>query len=131
MHPAIVDLSKAKDLARTVETPSRHINREMAVWLRAKDLVIDGRNLTDEFAARVRVPLLTVVANADGIVPRASALSAHTYGQMAVKDLLEVGTDAVPIAHADLFISDYAEPWLFEPMAAWIARIEEAEASAA
>ena len=122
LHPGIVDLSKASVLARTVEDPNRHLSRELGEWLRTKDLIIDGRNLTEEFAARVRCPLLCVVANGDGIVSPGSALSAREYGRMAVKDVLEVGTDEVRIAHADLFISDYAEEWLFKPMAAWLVR---------
>ena len=47
-------------------------------------------------------------------------MSAHTHGRMAVKDVLEIGTDEIPIAHADLFVSDYAEEWLFKPMSEWL-----------
>ena len=130
LHPEITDLSKAQELARTVEDPNRHLNRALADWLKRRDLVIDGRNLTEEFAGRVRAPLLSVVANGDGIVPRAAALSAHTYGRMAVNDVLEVGTAAVQVAHADLFISDYAEEWLFKPMGEWL-RARNAPATAA
>jgi pimeloyl-ACP methyl ester carboxylesterase len=128
LHPAIVDLSKAQELTRTVENPNRHLNRDLAVWLNQRDVIVDGRNLTTEFAARVRCPLLSVVANADGIVPRGAAMSGHVYGRMAVKEVLEVGTDVVPLAHADLFISDYAEEWLFRPMAEWLARQSDGEA---
>jgi hypothetical protein len=53
---------------------------------------------------RVRCPLLSVVALGDGIVPQRSAMSAHVYGRMAVKDVLEIGTEDVHIAHADLFV---------------------------
>lgn len=122
LHPEICDLSKASELARTVEDPCRHLNRELARWITGGDVVIDGRNLTEEWGRRVRAPLLSVVANGDGIVPRRAALSAHEHGRMEVRDVLEVGTDAVPIAHADLFISDHAEAWFFEPMAAWLAK---------
>jgi len=131
LHPAIVDLSKAPELTRTVEDPNRHLNRDLAVWLNHKDVVIDGRNLTDEFAARVRCPLLSVVANGDGIVPRRAAMSAHAYGRMAARDVLEVGTDEVPLAHADLFISDYAEEWVFQPMAEWLARQADSHSAGA
>lgn len=120
MHPGIVDLSKASELARTVEDPNRHVNRELARWLNERDLMVDGKNLTAEFAARVTAPLLSVIANADGIVPRRSALSAHHAGRMRERRILEVGTLDVPIAHADMFISDYAEDWVFAPMAAWL-----------
>jgi pimeloyl-ACP methyl ester carboxylesterase len=130
LHPSIVDLSKAKELAKTVEDPNRHLNRELGEWIKRHDVIIDGRNLTEEFQRRVRVPLLSVVANGDGIVPRDAAMSAHTYGRMAVNDVLEVGTDAVPIAHADLFISRYAEEWLFKPMGAWLQAQNTATAAA-
>jgi len=122
LNPAICDLSKSSELARTVEDPNRHLNRDLAVWLNNGDAIIDGKNLTEEFAARVRCPLLSVVALGDGIVPQRSAMSAHVYGRMAVKDALEVGTDDVHIAHADLFVSDYAEDWLFRPMGEWLAK---------
>jgi pimeloyl-ACP methyl ester carboxylesterase len=122
LNPKIVDLSKSRILAQTVEDPNRHLNRDLAVWLNRGDAIIDGRNLTEEFAARVRCPLLSVVALGDGIVPQRSAMSAHVYGKMAVKDVLEVGTDDVHIAHADLFVSDYSEDWLFKPMGDWLAK---------
>ena len=122
LNPAICDLSKARELSQTVEDPNRHLNRDLAIWLKNGDAIIDGQNLTEEFAARVRCPLLTVVALGDGIVPVRSAMSAHTFGRMAVKDVIEVGTDDVHIAHADLFISDYAEEWLFRPMSEWLAK---------
>jgi pimeloyl-ACP methyl ester carboxylesterase len=127
IHPRIIDMSKANELARTVESPNRELNREIALWIRAKDVVLDGRNVTEEFAGRVRVPLLSVVANGDGVVPRASALSAHERGRMEVREVLEVGTQKVPIAHADLFVSDYAESWFFQPMGAWLVARQAAE----
>jgi pimeloyl-ACP methyl ester carboxylesterase len=122
LNPKIVDLSKSSTLAKTVEDPNRHLNRDLAVWLNRGDAIIDGKNLTEEFAARVRCPLLSVVALGDGIVPQRSARSAHVHGRMAVKDMLEIGTDDVHIAHADLFVSDYAEDWLFRPMGEWLAK---------
>jgi pimeloyl-ACP methyl ester carboxylesterase len=121
LNPKIVDLSKSRELARTVEDPNRHLNRDLAVWLNRGDAIIEGRNLTEEFAARVRCPLLSVVALGDGIVPQRSAMSAHIHGRMAVKDVIEVGSADVHIAHADLFVSDYAEDWLFRPMGEWLA----------
>ncbi|HEY3352975.1 MAG TPA: alpha/beta fold hydrolase [Polyangia bacterium] len=130
LHPHIVDLSKAAELAKTVEDPNRFLNRELAEWVGTKDLFIDGRNLTEEFERRVTGPLLSVVANGDGIVPRDAALSAYEHGRMAVNELLAVGTDAVPIAHADLFISDYAEEWLFKPMSEWLRTQNAARATA-
>jgi len=122
INPRIVDLSKASELARTVENPNRHLNRELALWVKQRDVVIDGKNVTFEFARRVRCPLLSVVALGDGIVPPRSALSAHMYGRMSIKDVLEVGTKDVTLAHADLFVSDYSEEWLFRPLAHWLAR---------
>jgi hypothetical protein len=36
------------------------------------------------------------------------------------KEILRVGTEAVPVAHADLFVSDIAQQWVFEPLAGWL-----------
>ncbi|MBI3542965.1 MAG: hypothetical protein HY075_06810, partial [Deltaproteobacteria bacterium] len=109
----------ARELVRTVENPNRHINREIAQWIRDRDLVIRGENVTEALAA-VTNPLLCVLAKGDGIVPRATA--AFAYGQVAssCKRLLEVGDDEIRLAHADLFISNEAHARVFAPIADWL-----------
>jgi hypothetical protein len=83
------------------------------------DLVVRGVNVT-EAVADAKNPLLVVLSNADGIVPEATALSAHHKMGSSVKDILCVGTTEVPVAHADLFVSDIAQEWVFEPLAQWL-----------
>lgn len=54
------------------------------------------------------------------IVPEFSALSAYERMGSMRKEILRVGTEAVPVAHADLFVSDIAQQWVFEPLAGWL-----------
>jgi pimeloyl-ACP methyl ester carboxylesterase len=119
IHPDIVDMSQSGKLIQTVENPNRHVNRDIAEWLRNKDLIIGGVNISDRVPG-LRVPLLTVVANADGIVPRESVLWPHLNIAAARRDLLEVGTYSVQMAHADMFVSRYAPDMVFKPLAEWL-----------
>ncbi|MGK0361240.1 MAG: putative alpha/beta hydrolase [Bradymonadia bacterium] len=121
LHPAICDLSEPASLVQTVEDPSPSLNVEIARWIRARDLIHDGRNLTHDLAA-LRTPLLTVLANADGIVPRGTACSAHDVMLNARRQVVVAGDADTPMAHADLFISRPAEQQVFEPLAAWLAQ---------
>jgi pimeloyl-ACP methyl ester carboxylesterase len=121
LHPEIVDLSKMPEMIRTVETPNPKLNREIARWIRNRDLHVRGVNVT-EALARVRNPLLVVLSNADGIVPESAALSAYERAGSASKEVLRVGTAEVPVAHADLFVSEISCPWVFEPLADWLER---------
>jgi pimeloyl-ACP methyl ester carboxylesterase len=119
LHPAIVDTSKMNEMVQTVEDPNPFLNREIAEWLRSGDLFVRGVNVT-EGVAGARNPLLVVLSNADGIVPESSALSAYERMGSLKKDILRVGTESVPVAHADLFVSDVAQQWVFEPLAKWL-----------
>jgi pimeloyl-ACP methyl ester carboxylesterase len=119
LHPEIVDTSCMKEMIQTVENPNRTLNRQIAEWVKRGDLVVRGVNVT-EAVADAKNPLLVVLSNADGIVPEATALSAHHKMGSSVKDILCVGTTEVPVAHADLFVSDIAQEWVFEPLAQWL-----------
>lgn len=121
LHPAICDLTDTDTLCRTVEDPAPRVNVEIARWIRRRDLFIDGRNLTADLA-RVDRPLLTIVANADGIVPPETVRSGHEAIGSSRRDLIVAGDAARPMAHADLFISDHAERAVFAPLADWLAR---------
>jgi hypothetical protein len=125
LHPEIVDTSRMKEMIQTVENPDRNLNREIAEWVKNRDLVIRGLNVT-EAVANVKNPLLVVLSNADGIVPEATVLTAHSEMGSDVKDILCVGTKEVPVAHADLFVSDIAQEWVFEPLAQWLIAGNEA-----
>jgi pimeloyl-ACP methyl ester carboxylesterase len=119
LHPEIVDTSKMNEMIETVENPNRMLNREIAEWVKQGDLVVRGVNVT-EGIEEVNNPLLVVLSNADGIVPEATALSAYEKMGASFKEVLRVGTKKVPVAHADLFVSDIAQQWVFEPLAQWL-----------
>lgn len=119
LHPEIVDTSKMREMIRTVEDPDRMLNREIAEWVKKGDLVVRGVNVTQALL-KADNPLLIVLSNADGIVPGATALSAYDRMGSSIKEVLRVGTEAVPVAHADLFVSDIAQEWVFEPLAQWL-----------
>ena len=113
-------------MVRTVEDPNRHINREIAGWIRTSDLGLRGTNVTQAVRSLAH-PLLTVVANGDGIVPPETAGFPHAFVDSPSKDLLYVGDETVSIAHADLFVSDEAQERVFRPIADWLLAHERHE----
>ena len=119
LHPEHVDTSRPGELVRTVDDPNPSLNYDLAVWLKTRDLHLRGIDVTDAMR-RVTIPLLSVVANGDGIVPQETALSAHQAFGSERKDVLRVGDDELVFAHADLFISDHAQELVFAPMARWL-----------
>ncbi|MCC6807267.1 MAG: alpha/beta fold hydrolase [Deltaproteobacteria bacterium] len=120
LNPDITDTSAARQLMKTVEDPNRFINKQIAEWVRRKDLVVSGVNI-GEALRRVENPVLCVLAASDGIVPRATAEFAYHQVASASKKLLVVGDDTLHVAHADLFISNAAHEHVFSPMSAWLA----------
>jgi len=120
MNSEITDTSAASEMVRTVEDPNRHVNKEIARWIRDKDLTLRGVNISDGMRA-VREPLLCVSALGDGIVPRRTAEFPYLAAGSPDKRLIEVGTDELAMAHADLFISSESEGRVFEPVARWLA----------
>ncbi len=119
LHPSHIDMSRAGELSRTVENPNRHINADIARWMNLRDPMIGGRNIAEELK-NIRLPLLTMVANADGIVPRATTLWPHETIGSPQKKVVEVGTDDEPMAHADMFIHDRAPERVFNPLGDWL-----------
>ncbi|MCB9553609.1 MAG: alpha/beta fold hydrolase [Myxococcales bacterium] len=121
LNPEICDLSRPEQLVATVDDPSPAVNAELARWIRRGDLVIERRNLTED-VARLDLPLLTIVATGDGIVPEATAASAHDAMRAAPRSLIHAGSEQRPMAHADLFISSMAEAAVFRPIVDWLLR---------
>ncbi len=121
LHKEMVDTRHQEFMLETVEDPNRHLNQQIAEWIKKKDLFLGGKNLTHKFRS-VKNPLLCVLANADGIVPPLTALSAHEIARSKTKETLVVGTDTIRFAHADLFISDHAHDMVFKPVAEWLLR---------
>ena len=120
-----VDVDKAPILVRTVEDPVPAVNAQVAEWMRSKDLIIDGRNITDEMA-NFTGPFFCAFGNADGIVPRSTATSAFTAVGSKCKELLELGDDQLRMAHADIYISRYSHERVFRPVADWLSGVEVA-----
>jgi len=112
------DLRAAGELVRTVEDPHRHLNRQMAAWIRARDLVVEGLNVR-EALSRVSTPLMVVTGSADGIAPPAVCTAAlHAVG--GETHHLHVGGPGDPWSHTDLFIGRGAQEQVFEPIARWL-----------
>ncbi len=120
MNPEIVDIEAAREMVKTVEDPNRHVNREIAEWIRRGDLVVDGENLAEALPA-ITQPFLCVYANGDGIVPPETARFVYQHIGSTRKALLEVGSREVQMAHADMFVSSEAHARVFAPIAQWLA----------
>ena len=121
MNTSQVDLSAADQLVNTVDDPVPWINRQMARWIRDRDLIVRGINVSERLPD-VKVPILTVVANQDGIVPAATALSVRDVLGSDQVDVLNVGDDERWYAHADLFIGRHAHDEVFTPIVTWLDR---------
>jgi pimeloyl-ACP methyl ester carboxylesterase len=119
MNAREIDLSNADALVQTVEDPVPYINRQVAHWVRDRDLVVRGVNTTDALRG-LDLDVLVVLANRDGIVPADAARSAQAIIGAHRVDVLEVGTEERWYAHADLFIGPRADAEVFEPMRAWL-----------
>jgi pimeloyl-ACP methyl ester carboxylesterase len=126
MNTGHVDLTAIDEMLNTVEDPNPRVNRDIAKWMRARDLVLRGVNVTEALRERTGDrPLLVVVSNRDGIVPESANLSVLDAWSGADAQILRVGDDENWYAHADLFIGNDAPRVLFEPMAAWLLAREE------
>ncbi len=120
MNPEITDTRRASEMVKTVEDPNPYVNRQIAHWIRDRDLVLRGVNISEGLRS-FRSPLLCVSAWGDGIVPRRTAEFPYLAVGSPVKKLLEVGAPDLAMAHADLFISREAQARVFEPIVAWLA----------
>jgi pimeloyl-ACP methyl ester carboxylesterase len=121
IHPASTDVSHHATMVRTVEDPVPAINREIAEWMRRRDLVVRGVNVSRALAS-MRHPFLCVVAMQDGVVlPETGRAPFHEIGSTD-KELLEVGHEGWRIAHADLFVSTGAQERIFAPVAEFLAK---------
>jgi alpha-beta hydrolase superfamily lysophospholipase len=106
---------------KTVEDPNRFINRQIARWMRDRDLVVDGVNVTAKLRD-LRLPLLCLAANGDGIVPLETARFSFEQIGSPEKSLVVVGDARLSLAHADLFVANAAQELVFKPIAQWLAR---------
>ena len=119
LHADLVDLSHPERLLLTVNDLRPRLNEELSRWVNELDLDLRGCNVTRAFL-RTRVPMLCVLAVGDGVVPEAAALSACRRGPGASTEVLRVGSEDRPWAHADLFVSRDAPCAVFHPAARWM-----------
>lgn len=113
------DLSQAAKMVQTVEDPHPIINREIAEWIKRKDLVVRGVNVSAALPS-MTYPYLCVVANNDGIVQPETARATYDAIGSPHKALICVGDAKEPIAHADLFLAHHAQARVFEPVARFL-----------
>ena len=119
MNASHVDLSVIGEMIETVEDPNPRVNKDIAHWINAGDLVLRGVNVTQHLK-KIDLPLLVVVSNRDGIVPEPANLSVtDAWGGRDV-EVLRVGDEREWYAHADLFIGDDAPRRVFAPIAEWL-----------
>jgi pimeloyl-ACP methyl ester carboxylesterase len=119
LNAASTDTSHAATMIQTVEDPNPYVNRDIARWIRRRDLVVRGVNVSKALGS-MKHPFLGVIANHDGIVPPETSRAIHDQIGSPDKSLLEVGDDDGPIAHADLFLSTGAQEKIFAPLADWL-----------
>lgn len=119
MNTDHIDLSDPATLTQTVDDPHPYLNLQIARWAHNRDLMVAGLDVTRGLG-QVDLPFLGIYANGDGIVPPEVARSAKDALGSQDSTLLEVGDERVWFAHADMFINDHAEPWVFEPMVRWL-----------
>lgn len=125
LHPELVDMDAVAELVKTIEDPVPRLNRQIGYWIRHRDMVLRDRNITRELSLSDN-PLLCVIANKDGIVPKETALSGLTAMGGPVGDVIEVGDAQQGYAHADLFISKHADKKVFIPIADWLVKQSKA-----
>ncbi len=119
LNPETTDLARADTMVNTVEDPVPSINREIAKWLRSRELSVRGVNVSRALRT-MKNPLLCIVANQDGIVPPETARAVYDEIGSDIRELLSVGSVDWPVAHADLFLGRHAQERIFEPMARFL-----------
>jgi pimeloyl-ACP methyl ester carboxylesterase len=119
IHAQSTDISRADVMSQTVEDPHPRINRQIAMWIKNRELVVRGVNVSQAVPA-MKHPLLCFVAKDDGIVPPETARWVYESMGSADRSIIEVGLPNVPIAHADLFVSKISHDYVFTPLARFL-----------
>jgi len=114
-----LDPNHTQAIEETLEDPTPELNAEIAEWMRARDLYLDGTNVTRAMGA-VETPLLVVLANRDGLVPPPAARSAAAAWGGDDVEVIQVGTEYDWFAHADLFAAIDAPQRVFAPITRWL-----------
>lgn len=119
VHAESSDLSRADVLTQTVEDPQPRINKQIALWIKERELVVRGVNVS-RAVPKMQHPLQCFVAMNDGVVPPETARWPYDAIGSSDKELVRVGSEKIPIAHADLFISKIANEEVFGPLARFL-----------
>lgn len=115
-----IDLANIGSLVQTVDDPVPYINRQLARWIRDRDLRVRGVDVLAGLRNVEDAQFLAILANRDGIVPPSAARSIVGAVGEARATVLEIGTEANWYAHADLFIGRSAVRDVFEPLERWL-----------
>ncbi len=121
MNASTIDTQRMGEMSQTVEDPEPSVNRDIAIWMRDRDLRMRGVNVT-EAMRRQTMPLLVVVSNQDGIVPERTAVAAADVWGGDDVEILRVGDERNWYAHANLFVADDAPRLVFDPIIRWLRR---------
>lgn len=113
------DLSRVAEMVETVEDPIPSLNREIAEWVNRRELVVRGVNVSRKLRELTH-PVMCVVGRQDGVVPEETARAIYEDVTSTRRELLTVGTEDWPIAHADLFVAQHAEARIFAPIAEFL-----------
>jgi alpha-beta hydrolase superfamily lysophospholipase len=116
LNAASTDTSHSHLMIQTVEDPNQHVNAEIALWMKERELTVRGTNVSKALRS-MPYPMLCIVANHDGIVPPETSRAVCTEVGSPDKELVEVGDAKSPIAHADLFLSTGAQERIFARVA--------------
>ena len=117
VHAQTSNLSQPDLLVQTVEDPDSDLNREIAGWIKNRELVLATGSNVSAHMRTVASPLLCVLGRQDGVVQPGTARLVYEHVASQDKTLLEVGDETYPVAHADLFIGRDAEARVFRPVA--------------
>ena len=118
MNTESTDTSPVATMIQTVEDPHPHVNRDIARWVKNKELVVRDVNVSHALP-QMHMRHMTVLAKDDGIVPAESARDVFDSVGANVKELLEVG-GSPKMAHADLFLANGVQDLVFEPLAQFL-----------
>lgn len=119
MNAESTDTTAAATMIQTVEDPNPHVNRDIATWVKARELTVHGVNVSRALST-MKMRHLTVLAKNDGIVPPETARAVYEQIGSPEKALLEIGGDGLKIAHADLFLATGAQERVFAPLARFL-----------
>jgi pimeloyl-ACP methyl ester carboxylesterase len=119
LNPETTSLDHRERMLKTVEDPTPALNREIAEWIQRRELVVRGLNISRTLPAMM-LPYMCVAGRQDGIVQEATARAVFDEVGATDRELLLVGTQERPVAHADLFLGRGMPEQVFQPIARFL-----------